>query len=188
LFILVEKLFVAETEEHILSKSYAIVDLSQLPVGAYLLENNRGESIVINRLEETIQIDAIMNEVAEEEYDTVAAENDVDTVYETEVVYEAVVNVEEEVAELYTGAKRGSLNINREGDLVTVLDFKDGDKIKLFEVEDDTHILTKTSNLIDLSLLAAGEYLLENSNGDSVVIKKFENVEIGEETTTVVEM
>ena len=52
------KLFEVETGDHILSKSYSRIDLSQLPIGSYLLENNQGQSIVINRQEEdTLRVD-----------------------------------------------------------------------------------------------------------------------------------
>ncbi|GAA4270967.1 hypothetical protein U6A24_03625 [Aquimarina gracilis] len=161
------KLFEVETGDHILSKSYARIDLSQLPVGSYLLENNQGKSVVIDRLEEELKIDgAIM--VTNEDF--VVADADKSSLGE-------VVNVNEEVAQLYANAHRNLLSIQREEDLITVLDFEEGDKIKLFEVVDTIHVLSKTTNVVDLSLLPAGQYLLENNKGYSVVIEKFENVE-----------
>lgn len=160
------KLFEVETGDHILSKSYARIDLSQLPVGSYLLENNQGKSIIIDRLEEELKIDGAI--IASNEEFIVADSN--------QVVVDEEIDVNEEVAELYANTHKNLLSIHREGDIITVLNFEEGDKIKLFEVEDDIHVLSKTTNVIDLSLLAAGQYLLEDSNGNSVVIEKYENV------------
>ncbi len=163
------KLFEVETGDHILSKSYAVIDLSQLPVGSYLLENNQGKSIVINRLEEELKIDGAVVATGD---DFIVATDSVEV-----EVNEEEVTVEEEVAQLYINTQKNLLSIERVGDVITVLDFEEGDKIKLFEVKDDIHVLSKTTNVVDLSLLPAGEYLLENSNGDSVVVEKFMDVE-----------
>ena len=56
---------------------------------------------------------------------------------------------------------------------MTVLDFEEGDVIKLFEVKNTVHILSKTINVVDLSQLPAGIYFLENNKGESVVLEKF---------------
>ncbi len=161
------KLFEVETGDHILSKSYGRIDLSQLPVGSYLLENNQGNSIIIDRLEEELKIEGAIVSVQDEFL--------VEDSQEGELMNE--VSVEEEVAQLYINSQKNLLSINREGDVITVLDFEEGDKIKLFEVVDTIHVLSKTTNIIDLSLLSAGQYLLENSNGDSIIIEKFANVD-----------
>jgi len=43
------KLFEIETGDHVLSKTHAQIDLSFLSVGSYLLENNQGQSIGIQK-------------------------------------------------------------------------------------------------------------------------------------------
>ncbi|MCK8522015.1 hypothetical protein M0D21_10580 [Aquimarina sp. D1M17] len=157
------KLFEVETGDHILSKSYSRIDLSQLPIGSYLLENNRGKSIVIDRLEEELMIDGAV--FAQEENFLVE-----DAEMSNEVVNE---NTEEEFVAQYLNPQKNVLDIQREGDVITVVDFAEGDKLKLFEVKDTVHVLSKTTNVIDLSQLPVGVYLLENSNGDAVVVEKY---------------
>jgi len=51
------------------------------------------------------------------------------------------------------------LRIEKEGHLVTVVDFQDGDKIKLFEAETGIHILSKSFGIVDLSQLPNGKYV-----------------------------
>ncbi len=161
------KLFEVETGDHILSKSYGRIDLSQLPVGSYLLENNQGKSIIIDRLEEELKIEgAIM-----------VTHNDFVVEDSQEGQFIEDVNVEEEVAQLYENSQRSLLSIQREGDVITVLGFEEGDKLKLFEVKDTIHVLSKTTNMVDLSLLPVGVYLLENNKGDSVVVEKYMDIE-----------
>ncbi len=157
------KLFEVETGDHILSKSYSRIDLSQLPIGSYLLENNRGKSIVIDRLEEELMIDGAV--FAQEENFLVE-----DAEMSNEVVNEST---EEEFVAQYLNPQKNVLDIQREGDVITVVDFAEGDKLKLFEVKDTVHVLSKTTNVIDLSQLPVGVYLLENSNGDAVVVEKY---------------
>ncbi|WP_299261353.1 hypothetical protein [uncultured Aquimarina sp.] len=159
------KLFEVETGDHILSKSYSRIDLSQLPIGSYLLENNQGQSIVINRQEEKLMIEGAV--VLQEEEFVVGGG--------TEIVLDenGEINAEEVTIENYISPKENQLAIEREGSLVIVLDFEEGDKLKLFEVKDTIHVLSKTTNVIDLSQLPVGVYLLENSKGDSVIVEKF---------------
>ena len=158
------KLFEAETGDHVLSKSYSNVDLSQLPIGSYVLENSKGQSINIDRLEEMLAIEGgIVIDVVEEDIvveDAVAVEMEVEENINT-------------IANNHINKRRNALVIEREGDVIRVTNFEEGDKIKLFEVKDDAHILTKTSNIIDLGLLPAGAYLLENTKGQSVIVEKF---------------
>ncbi|MHA7058200.1 hypothetical protein ACWGOQ_0013340 [Aquimarina sp. M1] len=159
------KLFELETGVHILSKSYSRVDLSQLPLGSYLLENNKGASIVIDRLEEELIIDdaaiAQEKEFVIDETDDIVLENNEE------------VHTEEVPAEEYITPKDNQLAIQREGSIVVVLDFEEGDKLKLFEVKDTVHVLSKTTNVIDLAQLPVGVYLLENNRGDSVIVEKY---------------
>ncbi|WP_299245643.1 hypothetical protein [uncultured Aquimarina sp.] len=159
------KLFELETGDHILSKSYSRIDLSQLPIGSYLLENNQGQSIVIDRQEEKLMIEGAVilqeEEFVVEEGDSIALDENVEVITED-------VTVED-----YISPKENQLTIQREGSLVVVLNFEEGDKLKLFEVKDTIHVLSKTTNVIDLSQLPVGVYLLENSKGDSVIIEKF---------------
>jgi len=162
------KLFEVATGDHILSKTHNEIDLSQLPIGDYLLENNEGRSIVIRRLEDEVDIDGIANIIEEDfvvEYDSKRAymTNDVD--------------VEEEFINYYENTQTSLLEINREGDLITVVGFEEGDKIKLFEVKNTVHILSKTEGYVDLSQLPAGVYVLENNKGESVVVEKFVNTD-----------
>lgn len=162
------KLFELETGDHILSKSYSRIDLSQLPVAYYLLENSAGKSIVIHRLEEQLMIDGAV--IVEEE--GLVVDEDV------QIVDEVVEDVQEKVDNQafineYVASNENKLEIYREGDIVEVLDFQDGDKLKLFEVKDTIHVLSKTTSVIDLSQLPVGLYMLENSKGDSVIVEKF---------------
>ncbi|WP_405205645.1 hypothetical protein [Aquimarina sp. LLG6339-5] len=160
------KLFELETGDHILSKSYSLIDLSQLPVGSYLLENNEGKSLVINRQEEELMIDGAVI-LQEEEF---IVEDDAQL---ADVSGDEEMNVEKDFINNYVNSNQNLLNIEREGDVIVVLDFEDGDKLKLFEVKDTIHVLSKTTNEIDLSQLPVGLYILENSKGDSVVVEKF---------------
>ncbi|PKV52320.1 hypothetical protein ATE84_4431 [Aquimarina sp. MAR_2010_214] len=160
------KLFEVESGDHILSKTHGEVDLSQLPIGSYLLENSEGESIVIERLEEAINIAGALENV---EADFVL-END-----SKRALIPAEIDVEQEFVHYYENAETNLLEITREGDFVTVVGFEEGDKIKLFEVKNTVHILSKTTNFVDLSQLPAGVYVLENNKGESVVVEKFVN-------------
>lgn len=160
------KLFELETGDHILSKTYARVDLTQLPIGSYVLENNEGKSIVIDRLEEQLMVDGAII-VQEEDF---VVEKDSEFLEETE---ENVADAIPHSNTAVVSTKKNLLSIQREGNTVTVLDFEKGDKLKLFEVKDLIHVLSKTTNVIDLSQLPTGQYVLENSKGDSVIIEKF---------------
>ena len=157
------KLFEVETGDHILSKSYSHIDLSQLPVGSYILENNQGQSVVIDRLEEELMIEGAV--FAQDENFEVEDSMMADAGESTDV--------EEGFIKNYVNSNQNQLDIHRDGDIVTVLNFEEGDKLKLFEVKDTVHVLSKTTNVIDLSLLPVGVYLLENNNGDSVIVEKF---------------
>ncbi|WP_299437786.1 hypothetical protein [uncultured Aquimarina sp.] len=160
------KLFDFETGDHILSKSYAQIDLSQLPVGSYLLENNAGKSIVIDRQEEKLMIDGAV--ILEEEEFTIEEDSQIVEVEENQEM-----NVDQEFLSNYVNPNKNQLSIERDGDVIVVVDFEDGDKLKLFEVKDTIHVLSKTTNVVDLSQLPVGLYVLENSKGDSVIIEKF---------------
>ncbi|WP_152538643.1 hypothetical protein [Aquimarina macrocephali] len=158
------KLFEVESGDHVLSKTHGEIDLSQLPMGAYLLENSEGESVVIERLEEAINITGAIENV---ETDFVL-ENDSKRAY-----VPAEIDVEQEFIHYYENAETNLLEITRDGDFVTVVGFEEGDKIKLFEVKNTVHILSKTTNFVDLSQLPVGVYVLENNKGESVVVEKF---------------
>jgi len=158
------KLFEVETGDHILSKTIGQVDLSQLPLGKYLLENNEGKSIVIEKTD----LDIVIDDMLGMDY-MVASDSKSMPVND--------MSIEEELEDYYSTAERNPLEISREGDLITVLGFEDGDKIKLFEVIDRVHVLSKTTQIVDLTQLEAGKYILENNKGQSVVIEKFEIIE-----------
>ncbi len=169
------KLFEVETGDHILSKSYARIDLSQLPVGSYLLENNQGQSIIIDRLEEELMIDGAI--IAEAD-DFLTEEKTVEENYVAEeVAVDQEVNIEEEFVKYHIESQKNLLSIHREGNMITVIDFEEGDKLKLFEVKDTIHVLSKTTNVIDLSQLPVGVYVLENNKGNSVIVEKFTEVQ-----------
>ncbi|MGY3792892.1 hypothetical protein [Aquimarina sp. 433] len=157
------KLFELESGDHILSKSYSFIDLSQLPIGSYVLENNEGKSVIIDRQEEELIIDGAV----------VSMEEDFVVEADSELVAEEDVNVEEEFINTYVNKNDNLLAIERNGDVIEVIDFEDGDKLKLFEVKDTVHVLSKTTNVIDLSQLPVGLYVLENSKGASVIVEKF---------------
>ena len=157
------KLFEIETGDHILSKTYSRIDLSQLPIGSYILENSEGKSIVIDRLEEELMIEG-----------TVMAHEENFLVEDAEMTKETIdQNTEEEFVAQYLNPQKNVLDIQREGDVITVVDFEEGDKLKLFEVKDTVHVLSKTTNVIDLSQLPVGVYLLENNKGDAVIVEKY---------------
>ncbi|MEW7280080.1 hypothetical protein ABW636_15910 [Aquimarina sp. 2201CG1-2-11] len=158
------KLFDVESGDHILSKTHGDIDLSQLPIGMYLLENTHGKSVMIERFEEEIQIEGVLETANNDfvlERDSVRAD------------MPSKVNEEEEFINYYENTQRDLLAIEREGDVITVVDFEEGDVIKLFEVKNTVHILSKTINIVDLSQLPAGIYFLENNKGESVVLEKF---------------
>ncbi len=157
------KLFEIETGDHILSKTYSRIDLSQLPIGSYILENSEGKSIVIDRLEEELMIEG-----------TVMAHEENFLVEDAEMTKETIDQyTEEEFVAQYLNPQKNVLDIQREGDVITVVDFEEGDKLKLFEVKDTVHVLSKTTNVIDLSQLPVGVYLLENNKGDAVIVEKY---------------
>ncbi len=158
------KLFDVESGDHILSKTHGDIDLSQLPIGMYLLENTHGQSVMIERFEEEIQIEGVLETANSDfvlERDSVRAD------------MPSKVNEEDEFINYYENTQRDLLAIEREGDVITVVDFEEGDVIKLFEVKNTVHILSKTINVVDLSQLPAGIYFLENNKGESVVLEKF---------------
>lgn len=154
------KLFELETGVHILSKTIDQVDLSLLPLGKYLLENNEGKSAVIEKTDNDIIIESLGTNFIVE----------VDSEFTT---YEEV-GLGKELESYYAPSESNELFVSREGDLITVVDFKEGDKIKLFEVKNKVHVLSKTTGEIDLSQLAAGKYLLEDNNGKFIQIEKVE--------------
>ncbi|MFD2565344.1 hypothetical protein [Aquimarina rubra] len=66
-----------------------------------------------------------------------------------------------------------SLIVRRNGNIITVVDFKDGDKVKLFELKTGKIITYKTKRgIFDLSQLPAGKYLLIDKDGRKVVVDK----------------
>ncbi|MBQ4820337.1 hypothetical protein [Aquimarina sp. MMG016] len=154
------KLFEFESGEHILSKTSDQIDLSMLPAGKYLLENSKGKSVVIERTDEELLLEKALD-------DSYVVERD------SKMVEVEDVALEEELESFYSNSDDNLLAIEREGDLITIVDFKEGDQIKLFEVKNTVHILTKTQGFVDLSQLPAGVYFIENNEGDAVVVEKF---------------
>ncbi|AXT56136.1 hypothetical protein D1815_10365 [Aquimarina sp. AD1] len=155
------KMFEVETGDHILSKTRGQIDLSQLPSGKYLLENSEGKSVVIEKSENDIVIEKELGTEYIVEYDSESmSSNDV--------------TVEEELEEYYLKSELNPLGITRNGDVITVVDFLEGDKIKLFEMIGKIHVLSKTTEVVDLTQLATGKYILENDRGQSVVVEKFD--------------
>ncbi len=157
------KLFELESGDHILSKSRGELDLSQLPIGQYLLENNKGESVIIEKTEFDITFDKELG-------------TDYMVTNDSQLVVSTDLNLEEELENYYGASNLNTLEVIREGDLVTVIDFEEGDVIKLFEVKDTVHVLSKTIGVVDLSQLPSGKYLLENDKGQFTIIEKFDNV------------
>ena len=154
------KLFEAETMVHVLSKTRGQVDLSMLPPGKYLLENNEGKSVIIEKgAEELIVEQALTDDYVVQDSQWVDNKENYNTA--------------EELNTYYTDTDSNLLDISREGDKIIVLDFEEGDKIKLFEVKNTVHILTKSSYTVDLSQLPDGVYVLENNRGKSIVVEKF---------------
>ncbi|RZT00272.1 hypothetical protein [Aquimarina brevivitae] len=155
------KLFEAETMVHILSKTRGQVDLSMLPIGKYLLENNEGRSVIIEKSENDLVVEQGM---LTDEY---VVAND------SEYVKDGDYDTAEELETYYTDNEADLLNITREGDKITVVDFEAGDEIKLFEVKNTVHVLTKSIRHVDLTQLPDGVYVLKNNRGQSVVVEKF---------------
>ncbi|SEL81258.1 hypothetical protein SAMN04487910_3331 [Aquimarina amphilecti] len=155
------KMFEVETGDHILSKTRGQIDLSQLPSGRYLLENNKGKSVVIEKSEDDIVIEKELGTEYIVEYDSESMSGD-------------NITVEEELEEYYLQSELNPLAITRNGDVITVSDFLEGDKIKLFEMIGKIHVLSKTTEVVDLTQLSTGKYILENDRGQSVVVEKFD--------------
>ncbi|MBW1295568.1 hypothetical protein [Aquimarina litoralis] len=66
-----------------------------------------------------------------------------------------------------------SLIVKRNGNIITVVNFKDGDKVKLFELRTGKIITYKTKRgIFDLSQLPEGKYLLINRDGRKVIVEK----------------
>lgn len=155
------KLFEINTGDHVLSKSYSQVDLSQLPEGTYLLEDNHGKSIQIDKKADALYIDESLVSYQEK----------------VEFVTDAEFATEEEIATMHRELGKSSgeagrfLEVQRIGNIIKVLNFETGDKLKLFQIKDNTHILTKTIDTIDLSDLPHGSYLLENKKGLTAIIE-----------------
>ncbi|MDY8134103.1 hypothetical protein [Aquimarina sp. 2201CG5-10] len=166
------KLFEVESGDHILSKTRGQIDLSMLPVGKYLLENSEGKSVVIEKTNEAL----VLEEALGDEYVVSDSERDMN----------GSADLAEELGNYYVNSESNILNIEREGDIITVVDFAEGDKIKLFEVKYTVHILSKSVGIVDLSQLPVGKYVLENNKGESIVVEKFEE-ELNEEYSEVVE-
>jgi len=82
-------------------------------------------------------------------------------------------DVNKEFVRYYRNSQTNLLAIEREGNMITIVDFEEGDTLKLFEVRNTVHVLSKTSNYVDMTQLPVGVYVLENDRGDSVVIEKF---------------
>ncbi len=152
------KLFEVETGDHVLSKTRGELDLSQLPSGAYLLENNEGKSVVIEKTDD----DIIFDEELGTEY----------VVQDSEVGVIKDITLGKELEDFYIRRETNPLYIERDGDLVIVTDFEEGDVIKLFELKNTVHVLSKTVGVVDLSQLPSGKYVLENNKGQSVIINK----------------
>jgi len=158
------KLFEVETGDHVLSKTHAQIDLSFLSVGSYLLENNQGQSIVIDRMEDELIVDGMVakNDEFLLEHDSKRSKFSNDDM-----------DVNEEFVRYYRNSQTNLLAIEREGNMITIVDFEEGDTLKLFEIRNTVHVLSKTSNYVDMAQLPVGVYVLENDRGDSVVIEKF---------------
>jgi len=73
------------------------------------------------------------------------------------------------------------LEIKRENNFITVLDFEEGDVIKLFELKDTIHVLSKTTRSIDLNQLPHGKYVLKNNRGRLAFVEKYEDTDATDE-------
>ncbi len=154
------KLFEAETGVHILSKTRDYIDLSQLPNGLYVIENANGKSTTIERTEIELYVAPPLDSsyiVTED-----ASEKTED---------------EETLEELSLLKNRQAIDIKQEGNIITVLNFEEGDVIKLFEIKNTVHVLTKSTGVIDLTFLEPGKYFIENKKGAVAFIEKLANEE-----------
>ena len=158
------KVFETATGVHILSKQRGQIDLSQLPEGSYTIIDNNGRTIeVINNSEEIITNTlSISTEVIEDA-----------PLLEQEEIIEAEV-IDNNTSESTNISAFNSLEVLQEGNHITIVDFEEGDKIKVFEYKDNIHVLTKKVDTVDLSQLPSGKYLIENSKNQIALVEKIE--------------
>jgi len=63
------------------------------------------------------------------------------------------------------------LEIVHTGSIIQVVDFQEGDTLRLFEFATADIVVKKTYGEIDFFQLAEGRYVLENTTGESVLIE-----------------
>ncbi len=63
------------------------------------------------------------------------------------------------------------LEISHTGSIVNIVDFQEGDTLRLFEFTTADIVLKKTYGEIDFFQLAEGRYVLENTEGKKVLIE-----------------
>jgi len=154
------KLFEFHTGVHILTKTSDQIDLSLLPKGKYLLENNRGLATVIEKSNQDLHIIKELDDSYMVDQDSERIAND-------------STSLKDKIKNFYKNIHDNLLAIKREGDKITVEDFVRGDTIKVFELKNTVHVLTKTESFVDLSQLPDGVYFIENQRGDAVLVEKF---------------
>lgn len=169
------KLFELETGYHILTKRRGRIDLSQLPNGKYKIVDNHGKYAEIEKTD----LDIVTNDeplgsdfVVEEDAPLYNGDEDeVDTAEELELYYYML--------------EFNPLEIEQEGNMVTILDFEAGDIIKVFEFQSKNHVITKYEHFLDLTSLPEGRYLLENNHNQIAVVERIEIIEEDQEQSDV---
>ncbi|UZO79297.1 hypothetical protein NBT05_09970 [Aquimarina sp. ERC-38] len=153
------KVFETVSGVHVLSKKRGQIDLSQLPEGSYTIIDNSGRTVEVINTGEIVEIDETTNEFLITEDAPLVVENEDST-------------AEEQPLNDFTHYQ--PLKIKQVDNSIEILDFTDGDIIKVFEFENDIHVLTKKYNVIDLSQLPSGKYYLKNNKRQIAVVEKTE--------------
>lgn len=71
---------------------------------------------------------------------------------------------------LFANTEKEELEIQQEGQVVTIVNFEEGSKIKVFETATGIHILSKKRGQVDLSQLPEGSYTIIDNYGRTIQI------------------
>lgn len=84
---------------------------------------------------------------------------------------------------LFASTEKEELEIQQEGQVVTIVNFEEGSKIKVFETATGIHILSKKRGQVDLSQLPEGSYTIIDTYGRTIQIVN-DGEEVVESTPT----
>ena len=149
------KLYEQVSNLHVLTSVSNKIDLSNLPVNNYYLVDHLGRKANLSN--------GVVNISEEEKYNNSESEKNENVNNNWTVA---------KVPELLGVNYNGNLKIKKDNNFIEVLDFKEGENLKLFELNGFVHVLTKSRKVIDFSQLNSGKYLLENSDtGNNILIE-----------------